>query len=1333
MKYVDLHVHTEASYRDAVNTVPEVFERTKELGRNAVAITDHGNMARMFKALRYATKMQKKAAVTFLLAVNTDKDAVSGIEKTVDKAFGDFGSVSDPDAPKALKELLEKNPGLEEAVIANSVKYIPGIEMYTHTDNDPDSRCHIILLGKDWQGMKALFKMCNLAQLDKTGKKNDMPRLTMESLNRFVGPGTEGHGHVIGTSACMQGHICETLLKPYWIREKSSDYQRKLDNLPHVFPADTLDKAQQEIDVTAASLKEAKDELNSIKAIAGKKVESKITRLQAKIEKLEAKSADTTEELGQLDVLLNEQASVNEANARMVELKPREEMLKMRLSTLKTAYAEKEKAMRQQLKLQRSIAELEEKASMCVDVYAKAKELAVEYDRIFGHGNYYLELQKHGIAQEDACSESLIKISRETGIPLTVANDCHFCHAGDAHKRSIIAAMRFDKRVSEVEQAPGQDQLYFKSDDEMLELFPEAPEAYENTLRIADMCNVFYHKEMHLPTYEDTKGRSPEKYLLESSREGFKFRYPDYPEWSKEKKKEFGDRVKYELGVIHKMGYDSYIAIVRDFIFWARENCGRTKVGPGRGSGAGSLVNYLLQITDIDPMRYNLVFERFLNPERVSMPDIDTDFAPSIRADVVQYVSQRYAYTGEYPDSLKSTVVNIATEGTLKARAAIRGVGRVEYGDSALPLCDKLAKLVPEKPGITIDSVMESSEELKKMYATNPMAKRIIDDARLVENIPINSGVHAAGVIIADKPVTEYSPMFYNDKKDCWVIQYDMIAAENDIGLLKMDFLGLKNLDIIDAAAQNIELAESKTVDFDKLKLADDGRVIANIYATGDTDGVFQFESGGMKKTLQSFRPTSIDDVILLNAAYRPGPMDFIPDITSVKNGVKSPSYLVPEMQKILGVTYGSAIYQEQIMELFQMVGYSLGQSDIIRRAMSKKHLNEIMAEKDRFEQGMIDKGAKPEDVEKFWTQLLAFASYAFNKAHAAAYSVVSYYTAWLKFYYPTEYMCALLQYSPIEKYAQYTNDAMHMGVQTLPPDINRSLTGFSPVVEDGQKAILFGLESVKGVASHAETIIKERELHGEYTSFVNFIARAVLSRVAKAPIVALIKVGAFNQLNSNRKLLADSCEEMYNRGSVVMKRLLKKNRLEGAKLVADTDEEEVSEENIVTAEDAEEETVLPVISYEALLSEIENASSLMMLPSGPDYDHDMRIRYEKDLMGLFISGHPLDGHTLPADTVQISNLPEEDGAQSGNAAGFIDNVKMLARKKDGAAMARFTLGDRTGDIEVVAFVNVYAQYKDLVYNGSIVKITGKMQVERDDEDNVTRKSLVASKIERID
>lgn len=642
---------------------------------------------------------------------------------------------------------------------------------------------------------------------------------------------------------------------------------------------------------------------------------------------------------------------------------------------------------------------------------------------------------------------------------------------------------------------------------------------------------------------------------------------------------------------------------------------------------------------------------------------------------------------------------SIYTEGELAARSSIRQVGKVT--SVPLSVCDKIAKLVPATVGMTLKKALDEVVELKEMYESDPQVKRLLDDAFLVEGTPVQTGIHAAGVIIADKPVSEYAPLFWNEDAQSWVIQCDMVSCEADVGLLKMDFLGLRNLDIIMRCENFIRKTKGVTVDARAIEQADDPAVIADIYAKGDTDGVFQFESGGMKKTLRSFKPSQIEDVILLNAAYRPGPMQYIPKVTDVKFGYAEPNYIVPEMKKILEPTYGSPIYQEQIQQIFhEIAGFSLGQADIIRRAMSKKHLDELEAAKDGFVAGFRAKGAKDDDIEQFWNELLEFAKYAFNKSHAAAYSVLSYHTAWLKHYYPAEYMAALMSYSSKDDVGMYVKDARDYGVTVLPPNVNCSISYTAPT-KNGE--IRLGLEGLMGVGADAAKIVEERKHNGLYDSLDDFLLRCTAIGVSKSSLETLVKVGALSDFVDNRQQTLENLPAYTSACRAAIRAAYKQDGLLQTTVA----------ENAKDGDDG--------FSAYQMCETVRTSGFALPAPVvQTEYDYATMLRLEKECAGCYLSGNPLEKYkgllTQYAHT-PIADISPEMGEIS--LVGYISELTVLHRKSDNAAMCKFALEDLTGAVECICFVRQYEKLSSQFSEGSVVCLKGRPEVQdmgKDDE-----------------
>ena len=745
-------------------------------------------------------------------------------------------------------------------------------------------------------------------------------------------------------------------------------------------------------------------------------------------------------------------------------------------------------------------------------MYEEGKEAALRYEKIFGKGNFFLELQDHGIAQQTMVNQALLRMSQETGIGLVATNDIHYTYADDVKPHDILLCLQTGKKLADEDRMRYEGgQYYIKSEEEMKELFPYALEALENTQKIADRCNVEIEFGVtKLPKYDVPDGYTSWEYLNKLCFEGLEERYGvKGGEHKGEADQELKDRLTYELSIIHDMGYVDYFLIVWDFIKYARDH--KIMVGPGRGSAAGSIVSYCLGITSIDPIKYQLLFERFLNPERVSMPDIDVDFCFERRQEVIDYVVRKYG---------SDRVVQIVTFGTMAARGVIRDVGRVM--DLPYAFVDSIAKMIPKELNITLDKSLSMNPELKKLYEEDGQVRELIDMSKRLEGLPRHTSMHAAGVVISQKEVDEYVPLSLGSDGSV-TTQFTMTTLE-ELGLLKMDFLGLRTLTVIQNAVDLVEKSTGTQIDINAIDF-NDQEVLESI-GSGRTDGVFQLESAGMKSFMKELKPKSLEDIIAGISLYRPGPMDFIPQYIKGKNSTGEITYDCPQLEPILAPTYGCIVYQEQVMQIVRdLAGYTLGRSDLLRRAMSKKKGDVMQKERQNFVYGNPDEGVPgcvnngidEKTANKIYDEMIDFAKYAFNKSHAAAYAVVSYQTAYLKYYYPVEFMAALMT-SVIEnppKVAEYIYSCRQMGIEILPPDINRGEGNFS--VDEGN--IRYGLAAIKSIGRPViQEIIEEREIGGEFKSLKDFIERMSGKDVNKRSIENFIKAGAFDGLGGTRK-----------------------------------------------------------------------------------------------------------------------------------------------------------------------------------------------------------------------
>ena len=906
---------------------------------------------------------------------------------------------------------------------------------------------------------------------------------------------------------------------------------------------------------------------------------------------------------------------------------------------------------------------------LMLEDYEAARDYALTMADIFGEGNFYLELQDHGIDEQRPVNQGMLRIARETGLPLVVTNDAHYLRKEDAAMQDVLLCVQTGKTVDDENRMKFQtEEFYLKSEEELRQLFPNVPEAFENTVKIADRCNLeFVFNEYHLPSFPVPEGYTNEEYFRKLCYDGFRERYENPP-------KEYVDRLEYEIGVISRMGYVNYYLIVWDFIRYAKEN--GIPVGPGRGSGAASIVAYCMHITEVDPMQYALIFERFLNPERVSMPDFDTDFCQERRGEVIDYVVQKYG---------KDHVAQIATFGTMAARGAIRDVGRAlnfTYAET-----DVVAKLVPNTLHITLKEALEVSPKLKEMYDGDERVKRLIDTAQALEGMPRNTSTHAAGVVITADPVCTYVPLSRND--DTIVTQYTMTTIE-ELGLLKMDFLGLRNLTVIQDAENQIR---KHTPDFSMAKVRDDDPETFQMLAEGKTQGVFQLESQGMTGVCVGMKAGSIEDITAIVALYRPGPMDSIPKFIENKLNHKKVTYKCPQLEPILKVTYGCIVYQEQVIEIFRSLGgYTMGQADNIRRAISKKKMKIIEEERKVFVYGdpakhipgCVANGISEEVAQSLYDEIVAFANYAFNKAHAVCYAVVSYQTAYLKCHYPREYMAALMTsvLDSAAKISGYISECKDMGIPVLPPDVNHSEDHFT--VEGD--AIRFGLGAVKNVGRGLiRSMAAKRAEGGPFKSLEDFLQR-MGDELNKRAVENFIKCGAMDCFGNHRSELLAVADTMMD--SIATSR---KKNLEGQ------------------------------MGLFALLVDDEPAASIP-IPKLQEMKRADLMAMEKETTGIYITGHPMDDyraylrntHVMPIGRLMEEDCPVKD-EQIVSVAGIVQSVKMKTTRNN-SMMAYVTVEDDTAAIEMLAFSNVLTQFGSYLKENMPVVITGRLSV-RDDKD----------------
>ena len=919
--------------------------------------------------------------------------------------------------------------------------------------------------------------------------------------------------------------------------------------------------------------------------------------------------------------------------------------------------------------------------------YEGAREAALRYEGIFGRGNFYLELQDHGMAEQKRINPQLIRLSRETGIPLVATNDCHYIAPEDSRMHRVLLCIQTGRTIEDENAMEfGSEEFYFKSEEEMRALFPDVPEAADNTVKIAQRCQVeLAFGKTKLPAFFTPDGSDNLEFFRRLCQEGLIRRYGEDPP------QEYRDRLEYEIRVISQMGYVNYYLIVWDFIRYARSV--GIPVGPGRGSGAGSLAAYCVGITNVDPMRYDLLFERFLNPERVSMPDFDIDFSDERRDEIIGYVVDKYG---------ADHVAQIVTFGTMAARGALRDVGRalnIPYNK-----VDQVAKLVPLSLGMTLDTAMKQSKELREKVEADPQVKELWDMARKVEGMPRHASTHAAGVVITDKPVMDYVPLSKND--DAVVTQYTMTAIE-ELGLLKMDFLGLRNLSVIDHAEK---LVRRREAGFSIEAAPEDDGAVFHMLSEGHSEGVFQLESPGMKRLLVQAQPACVEDLIAIISLYRPGPMQFIPQYLESRKNPESVHYRHPLLRPILEPTGGCIIYQEQVMQIFRdLAGYSLGRADIVRRAMAKKKHDVLEREREVFLHGQqredgtwevdgcLRRGVDQQTALELFKEIESFASYAFNKPHAAGYAVVAYQTAYLKCHYPCEYMAALLSsvLGQTGKVAEYIEECGRLGISVLPPHVNYSDMGFTVV----GKSIRFGLLAVKNLGRNViARMVEERRGGGEFTSFYNFCKRMAGRDLNRRAIESLVKCGALDGLGNNRREMLLAVERVLD------------------SLEADKRRNVEGQMGFFDAPGSAQGGEPPLEKTE-------------------DFSAADKLNMEKEVTGMYLSGHPMaayaglyqEGGYARMDEILQSAGERETGRYQDwpwvPLLGMVVGVRKKATKNN-AQMAFVSLEDMYGAITALVFPKVLEQYGSLLYEGAVVEVQGKLSFTEDKAPELVCQSL---------
>ena len=1246
--FPDLHVHSMDQF-DSHNDPESVCAKYKELGAEGFALTQHG--------------------------------VLSGIEPMREKAT-EYG-----------------------------LKFIPGIETYYGNDDDLRQNKHLILLSADHQGYKAIWKAVSDRQ-----SQNSTGRAVMNDsiLEKYFAEGSDGHDHVIATSACVNGVIAAIVRSNETVERDIEKIRKKAVKVES--SSERLEQVALVLAEIDSNIAEKTTRRNEVKQIA----ETKFARREMMVEKL-LKNEDPAYEAA-AELLAEDKKRSEKAKEELETVKKELTALKRRRSINAAEFKDLQIAAEKEAQFGNQINALESRMMTKDEIYEAAKKEALKMQKIFGKNNFYIEIQNHGIDIEAHVYPILVKLARELNLPLVATNDVHIVDNTEEEllRRRILRALRFEKW--EEDQA-GDDQLYIKTDDEMIkslsEIFPKdvVEEALNNTKVIFDRCDVQFPEEKHYPVYPSVDGKNADEMLLDAIRAGAKWRFPDGLDDAHK------NRINYEYQIIKSMGYADYHLIVKDFLEYARilavvpthkianapldieklkkwvdENgwTGGYGVGTGRGSAVGSLVCFCLGITNLDPLSYDLLFERFLNPERVSMPDIDSDISNRTRSKVIEYVRAKYG---------EDAVCGIMTTNAQAPRGAIR-IAAKYYGLSLgkekefLTLGDQMAKQVSNESGTGFNSEMGMgtvSEYLQNVYEDNIDALNILKWAMCIEGCFTSYGAHAAGIVISDgAPVSEYVPLRWNNKLSEMTTQVDMNRVESK-GLIKMDFLGLRTLDIITDCIRMIKEKTGKVIDPLKDISMDDEKVYTEIFQKGRTNAVFQFASSGMKSMLQRFKPNSFEDLIILVSMFRPGPLQYLDDVIDVKRGAWPMEFLTPELEPILSKTYGAITYQEQVMEIFQkLAGYTLGGADMVRRYMSKKKAEKLAHERRAFIngdearniKGCVANGIDADVANELFDQMTNFAKYAFNKSHAAAYSANSYYTAWFKYHYPAEFLAAALNWAQDNKeMAGLIREAKFFGIEVLGPDINRSYEKFT--VENGK--IRFGLSPIKNVGSGANEIVEVRK-NGPYTSLCNFFER---TNVNKRAVINLMTAGAFDLFSANRTSMV-SVVEMYK------------------KLTSDLDskraEVEEMKENTILLEGTNAAKLQKKIdTAKNTIRKLEMDINNIVLP---DIEEDLsdRINAEKEMLGSYISAHPLDEYENPSEynAVYIKDVATQAAAQRKKTSivGVINSV-VIRKTKIGNEIAILEVEDTTGIIKTCVFSKVYPKYKDMLKTGLVFKFSG--------------------------
>lgn len=1265
-KKPDLHLHFMDQF-DSPNDADAICIREKELGAEGFALTQHGTL--------------------------------SGIE------------------------IMRKAAG------RHNLKFVPGCEFYYGNKDDLMNNEHLIILAEDYEGYRSLFRAVTAGQ-----NSAGYAVLSDEILSKYFGEGGIGHGHVTATSACIQGPLAAILRTNEIIDRMIEKLTRKYDGAIDI--SNRLKTVECSIENLEKEILTKKHERDNARKLS----EIKFTAREKRVEKLKE---NHDSEYGKASAELeSDKKASRDAETIFESLKKEVAQLLKEKTLLNQEKKKLDDLQEKYIQYSSKVAELQARKKTKEELEEAVKERILYFVKIFGKNHFYIELQYHGIELEAKIYPVLAKIAKEMGVPVVATNDVHIVTPSEEERlrRQILRSLRFGNGF--IEESVGDKELYIKTDEEMVEWlskilpYETVHEAMDSIQIIFDHCNVVFPEgEKHYPTFP-VKGISTEEKFDQEIKNGIKWRFPNGMTEGYKK------RLDHEINVIKSMGYMDYHLIVKDFLefariiapvpknmleyvpfnidqakAWVNENGwkGGISVGPGRGSAVGSLVCYILGITSLDPIRHGLLFERFLNPERVSMPDIDVDLSQKIRKKTIEYVQHKYG---------KNAVCGIMTTNALAPKGAIRiaakfyGFKKVDDGTAFINLSNQMAKTVPKDVGICFNTIQNNEkslyENMQSIYSDNKYALEILKWAKTVEGSFTTYGAHAAGIVISDNDsIGDYMPLRWNQKLNEWTTMFDMVTVEEK-GHLKMDFLGLKTLDILSGAASAVYKRTGKVIDFMQIT-TEDTEVYKKIFAEGNTNAVFQFESTGMKSMLKRFKPSNFDDLVLLVAAYRPGPIQYLNDVIEVKSGKKKISYVTPLQKNILDVTYGYPIYQEQVMALFQaLAGYTLGGADIVRRYMSKKKIDKLIKERESFVHGDLSRNIKgcvangitEADANEIFEQLTEFAKYAFNRSHAAAYALVSYWTAWFKCHYPAEFLMEALNWAENDEETRgLIKEANKFGVQVLAPDINYSDSTYSVV--DGK--ILYGLSSIKMVGVTGDELIKERQEGGIFTSLKDFFIRV---QVKKNAIENLIKAGAFDSFCKNRQamlLVIDVYKKMAKKYTEKMQ------FVNDATLILNDIDSCKTEEQLMEIQSEKGIAVLDKLTTSAKLQqrinnarktakEAYDAMSGIVLASDMNEDINQRLNEEHELLGTYVTGHPLDQYDMDGmDVTPINDI----SSTTSKIFGIITDLNIKSRKSDGKPIAFITLEDKTGTIDVSVFADKYTACSKYLTVGSIVVIFG--------------------------